>query len=211
MLFIQTIADGGALVGVPEYAEGGAFDLIISRFSADGSVRWQKIYEGGVSDLHAFETQSGDFIVAGTVFYYVNSGRADVWILRLDRAGNIRWMKLYGIAGSYQDGQDAVTFIHELSNGDLIFAGQTTGIGIADQNMWIIKTNARGEIPNCSLSLEIPEWLGRTDVASPEVETIALEGVALIERENSPIFEDESTLYDASARTYPLCATRSSP
>jgi hypothetical protein len=181
MLFIQTIADGGALVGVPVYAGEGAFDLIISRYSRDGSVRWQKTYPGAVSDFHAFQTQSGDFLVAGTLGYYVNAGHEDVWILCLDREGNIRWMKLYGTAGSYPDGRDAVAVIQELPNGDLIFAGQTNGAGTGSQDMWVLKTNAQGEIPNCGLALDIPEWLGRTSGVSPEVETIALDAVSLIE------------------------------
>jgi hypothetical protein len=93
-LFIQSTTDRGALVGVLVYAYEGVYDLIISRFSRFGSVRWQKVFSGGASELHALETRSGDFILAGTVFYYLGSGQADVWILRLDSAGNIRWMKL---------------------------------------------------------------------------------------------------------------------
>jgi len=207
-LFIQTTADGGAIMGNPiySYIVDATFDLVISRFSRDGSVRWQKVYHAYLAasheDFHAFETKSGDFIVAGTLGYYLNDGvRNDVWMLRLNRDGNIQWMKLYGT-----EGQDAISVIHELSNGDLIFAGQTNGTGTGDQDMWILKTNSQGEIPNCGLALDTPEWLGRTGDFSPEVETIAFEGVSLIERGNSPIFDDESTLYDAAARTYPLCS-----
>jgi hypothetical protein len=205
VLFIQTISDGGALAGVSVYAGEGAFDLIISRFSRDGSVRWQKTYPGAASDFHAFETQSGDFIVAGTLGYYVNAGREDVWILRLDREGNLRWMKLYSTAGSNPDGRDAVAVIQELPNGDLIFAGHTNGIGTGNQDMWILKTNAQGEIPNCGLALDTPEWLERTGGVSPKVETIALEGVSLIEREVSPLLEDDQSLDATTARAYPLC------
>jgi hypothetical protein len=207
MLFIQTISDGGALVGVSVYAGEGAFDLLISRFSRDGSVRWQKTYAGAVSDLHAFETQSGDFIVAGTLSYYVNAGHEDVWILRLDREGNIRRMKLYGTAGPNPDGRDAVAVIQELPNGDLIFAGQTNGTGTSSQDIWILKTNAQGEIPNCGLALDIPEWLEGTGDVSSDLETIALEGVSLIERERSPIVEDEQRPFgDAGAQTILICS-----
>ena len=207
MLFIQTIADGGALVGVPVYAGEGASDLIISRYSRDGSVRWQKTYPGAVSDFQAFETQSGDFIVAGTLGYYVDAGHEDVWILRLRRDGTIRWMKLYGTAGSHPDGRDAIAVIQELPNGDLIFAGQTNGAGTGGQDMWVLKTNAQGEIPNCGLALDTPEWLGRTGDVSAEIETVALAGVSLMEREESPSLEDELRPFgNAAARTYSLCS-----
>jgi hypothetical protein len=105
-----------------------------------------------------------------------------------------------------------VSVIQELSNGDLIFAGQTNGTGTGGQDMWILKTNAQGEIPNCSLALDVPEWLGRTDDVSPAVETLALEGISIMEREGSSSFEEEQSLFgNASARTYSLCAARPSP
>ena len=205
MLFIQTTADGGALMGVPVYAEGGTFDLIISRFSGDGSVRWQKVY-GAYLDafygFHAFETRSGDFIIAGALGYYRNANDANegirawgIWMLRLDREGNIQWMKLYG-------GGSRVDDIHELSNGDLIFAGT------ADGDMWVLKTNAQGEIPNCGLALDIPESWGRTRGISPEIETIALEGVSVSERETIPsFFRHERGLFDTNApQVIPLCS-----
>jgi hypothetical protein len=108
-------------------------------------------------------------------------------------------MKLYGT-----EGRDAVAVIHELSNGDLIFAGQTDGARTGGEDIWILKTNARGEIPNCGLALDIPD--GNSAGISPEVETIALEGVSLIERKMSPIFEDEQKLSDADAQVIPLCS-----
>ena len=210
MLFIQSTADGGALVGVRVYVFEGNYDLLVYRFSRDGSVRWQKIYFGSVSDVHAFETQSGDFILAGTVFYGVGAGHEDVWILRLDRDGNIRWVKLYGTAGSSPEGQEAIAVIQELSNGDLIFAGHTNGTGIGNQDMWILKTNAQGEIPSCGLALEIPEWLARTGVGSAGGgETITLEGVSLTERESISIFEDEQRVEDADAQTIRICSPSS--
>ena len=207
MLFIQTTADGGVIVGVPGYENVdpiGYFSyVLISLFSGDGSVRWQKIYHSDSvashEDFHAFETKSGDFIVAGTFVDFQGGG--DVWISRLDRDGNIRWMKLYRT-----EGKDAVAFIQELSNGDLIFAGRTSGAGTGAQDMWILKTKAQGEIPNCGHARNIRASWSRARGVSSEVETIALGGISLIEREVIPIFEDEPRPFgDADARVIPLC------
>ena len=192
VVFVQTTADGGALVGNIVYEDYGdvanwVSHLIISRFSGDGSVRWQGgncCYLGAsYEDFHAFETKSGDFIVAGTFVDY--GGGGDVWMSRLDRDGNIRWMKLYST-----EGKDAVAVIQELSNGDLIFAGQTSGARTHGQDMWVLKTNAQGEIPNCGLMFD-----GSSGMAGdfPEVETITL--------------DDEQRLYnDADAQAIPLCS-----
>ena len=128
-------------------------------------------------------------------------------MLRLRRDGNIRWMKMYATKGEDPEGQDAVHLIQELSNGDLLFAGQTSGAGTGGQDMWVLKTNAQGEIPNCGLALDIPEWLGRIGDSSPEDETIALAGISSMEREASSSFEDELRPFgNATARTYSLCS-----
>lgn len=88
-------------------------------------------------------------------------------MLRLDRDGNRRWDKLYAT-----EGQDAVTVIQELANGDLIIAGHTRGAGIGGQDLWVLKTNAGGDIPNCDLVFD-----GSAGVygSFPEVETGTLE------------------------------------
>ena len=124
--------------------------------------------------------------------------------MRLDKDGNTRWMKVYGTAGWDPEGLDAVALIQELSNGDLIFAGHTNGAGTGDQDMWILKTNAQGEIPNCGLALD--RRAGLAGGVSSEGETIALEGISRIEREVIPILEEEPGPFgDADARVIPFC------
>ena len=205
VLFIQTTADGGALIGIPGYEYVSEYlyfsYVVISRVSGDGSVRWQKAFDSGSSesqeDFHAFETRSGDFIVAGTVIDF--GGGSDVWMSRLDRDGNLRSGKLYGT-----EEKDAVTAIQELSNGDLIFAGQTSGGGTGGQDMWVLKTDARGEIPNCGYVLGSRG--GGESAVSSEVETIALDGVSVSERETIPVSQGNQRLDDAQAQVIPLCS-----
>ena len=107
-------------------------------------------------------------------------------MLRLSRDGNIRWEKVYATKG-----EDAVNLIRELSNGDLLFAGHTSGTGTGGQDMWVLKTNAQGEIPNCGLMLDGDTGLfGR----APELHTL-------------PLFEEEPRPSGgADARAYPLCS-----
>jgi hypothetical protein len=210
LLFIQTTADGGAIVGVPlyDYPDPHLWFsyVLISRLSGDGSVRWQKVYDShraaSHENFHAFETRSGDFIVAGTLVDFGEGG--DVWMARLDRDGNSRWVKVYGTEGEHHRQRDAVAVIQELSNGDLIFAGHTNRVATGGQNMWILKTNAQGEIPNCGYALEVRS--GELGGDSPELETIALEGVSVRERETIPgVEEEQSPFGDAEAQVIPLC------
>jgi hypothetical protein len=168
-------------------------------------VRWQRIFAGYAADQIAFETRSGDFIIAGRVPYYSSfTFREDVRIMRLDRDGNIRWAKVYGTAGWDPEGRDVVAVIQELSNGDLIFAGHTNGAGTGTDDMWVLKTNALGEIPNCVLALEDREI--RTGAVSSAGERMALAGVSLIERETILIIEEGPGLLESEARTMPICS-----
>ena len=200
MFFVQSTADGGAIVGNAVFEDYGLVaqwlsHVLISRFSGDGTMLWQRGYGGhlGTSyeDFHVFETNSRDILVAGTLIYFANQDyRTDVWVLRLDSDGNIVWDKLYATEGQDPEGLDAVTIIRELSNGDLIFAGQTSGAGTGSQDMWLIKTNAQGEIPNCGLVFDGSAGLFGS---FPEVETTTI--------------EDEQWLNDAAnAQIIPLCS-----
>ena len=161
VFFIHTTADGGALVGTIVYEDYGDVASILShvefsRFSEDGSLRWRRGHGGyflaSYDNFHAMETKSGDIIIAGTLTFFANQvDRIDVWALRLGQDGNSRWDKLYATEGKDPRGLDAVAVIQELSNGHLLFAGQTSGAGTGGQDMWVLKTNAQGEIPNCGL------------------------------------------------------------
>jgi len=206
LVFVQMTANGGAIVGINVTEDVGDVanmlsHLLISRFSEDGSVRWQRGYGGhyaaSYENFHAFETKSGDIIVAGTLVYFANNVyRNDVWMLRLAKDGNSRWQKVFATEGQDQEGQDAVAVIQELSNGDLIFAAQNSGAGTGDQDMWVLKTNAQGEIPNCSLMFGGSAGMFGS---FPEVEPKTL--------------EDEQRLFgdDDNAQAIPLCAARPSP
>ena len=159
LFFLQATADGGLIVGSYIYSNYGdvasiVTDILFSRVSEDGSIRWQRRYGGyflaSYDDVLTFETGSGDILIAGTLTSFANQAdRNDVWIVRLGRDGNRRWEKLYAT-----EGLDAVTDIRELANGDLIVAGHTRGAGIGGQDLWVLKTNARGDIPNCGLVLD---------------------------------------------------------
>jgi len=199
LVFVHTTADGGAFVGINVTEDVGDVAsmlsrVLITRYSKDGSVRWQRGYGGhyaaSYEDFHTVETESGDIIVAGTVSYYANNAeRNDIWMFRLARNGNSQWEKVYAT-----EGQDAVAVIQELSNGDLIFAGRTSGAGTGGQDMWVLKTNAQGEIPNCGLMFG---GSAGTFGSFPDVETKTL--------------EDELRLSAADAQAIPLCAARPSP
>ncbi|HRI20070.1 MAG TPA: T9SS type A sorting domain-containing protein [Panacibacter sp.] len=119
-------------------------------------IQWQKSY-GGSSFDNAFsiqQTSDGGYIVAGSSASHdsdvvSNHGSWDVWILKLDPAGNIEWKKSLG--GS---GVDEAASVQQTADGGYIVAGSTssydgdvTGNHATDKyDCWIIKLSGTGDI-----------------------------------------------------------------
>lgn len=99
---LQQTADGGYIVaGCTESFGAGDKDVYLIRTDADGGTIWTKYY-GGPEDDGAYAIQEhwdGDYLVAG----YTNSfgaGGSDVWILKIDAAGDTFWTETYGDSGN---------------------------------------------------------------------------------------------------------------
>jgi len=96
-------------------------DGFVARLDHDGNVKWFKTYGGnkndGFSDMKI--APNGDIIVVGYTYSFgTSAGSGDVWLLRLDENGNVKWQKTYG--GSNDDHATAVALT---KNGDIIVVG----------------------------------------------------------------------------------------
>ena len=138
------IAENGDIIvaGVTNSFGAGSYDFWILRLDSNGNVKWQKTY-GGSDDDMAFAVAvapNGDIIVAGVTNSF-SSGTADVWVLRLDENGNVKWQKTYG--GSDIDIATAVAIA---GNGDIIVAGVTNSFGAGGGDFWILRLDANGNV-----------------------------------------------------------------
>ena len=75
----------------------GGSDLWILKLDRSGNVVWQKTYGGEKNDYASSIRQTTDkgYIVAGCTYSF-GAGGSDLWILKLDRSGNVVWQKTYG-------------------------------------------------------------------------------------------------------------------
>jgi len=122
----------------------GKWDVWVLRLDSNGNVKWQKTYGGEWYDIAnaVAVAPNGDVIVAGHYGADDPLGtRGDVWILRLDSNGNVKWQKTYG--GSYRDGAYAVAIAE---NGDIIVAGETESFGAGDRDFWVLRLDAEGNV-----------------------------------------------------------------
>ena len=149
---IQT-SDGGYMmaggtnpVGVEE---GQAF--LIKTDSA-GNMEWSGTY-GGVSEDRGYsviQTGDGGCMLAGYTSSYAANGR-DVWIVKTNSTGNMLWNQTYGGADV-----DRGYSVVQTSDGGYALAGYTTSFGAGGTDVYLVKTDESGVVPEFPSMLLLP-------------------------------------------------------
>ncbi len=133
----------------------GIADFWVIKLNALGELEWTKTL-GGSDDDEAYairQTNDGGYIVAGftqsddgdvTGFH----GEQDVWVVKLDKFGEIIWQKAIGGSGS-----DEAWCLELTLDGGCIVGGRSSSTdGDAEGNpgnyldLWVVKMNSAGEI-----------------------------------------------------------------
>jgi hypothetical protein len=166
---IMQTSDGGYIMGANSSSSvsgdvtginHGTSDFWIVKLDAAGNILWNKLLGGDGSEALGGirQTSDGGYIVAGYTTSSangdvspVNHGQQDVWIIKLDAAGNISWQKLLG--GTLADYANT---IKQTSDGGYIIAGYSLSSASGDvtgtlhsatfSDAWIVKLDAAGNI-----------------------------------------------------------------
>jgi len=146
---IEQTSEGGYIVaGETDSFGAGLEDYWVLKLDSAGNVTWQKTY-GGAGDDSTYsiqETSGGGYTVAGRTESF-GAGSADVWVLKLDSAGNVTWQKTYGA-----DSHDYANCIQQISGGYIV-AGRTESFGAGLRDIWVLKLDSTGSIPDCRLGV----------------------------------------------------------
>lgn len=160
-LSAQQTFDGGYIAAGTtnsgDWTKGGA--TIIIKTDADGNVQWRKNFKGfdvlkpkyegiGFRARSVRQTQDGGYIVAGRKLHvYVDSFGdysfdSEIWLVKLDVAGNEQWNRTFGKYDSY------VNCIQQTSDGEYVLVGYTNEVSWFSSTAygWIIKTDKKGTI-----------------------------------------------------------------
>jgi hypothetical protein len=140
---VQQTSDGGYIVagGTGSFGAGN-YDIFLIKTDANGNIIWAKTY-GGTNDDWGYsvqQTSDGGYIVAGRTNSF-GAGWGDVFLIKTDANGNLQWAKTYG-GGSY----DYANSVQQTSDGGYILAGTTTSFGAGDYDIFLIKTDANGNV-----------------------------------------------------------------
>jgi hypothetical protein len=162
---ITTTIDGNYLIGGSSLSDisgnksensRGVNDFWIVKIDSAGNKIWDKTFGGTLQEDMAGIAETGDkgFLLAGWSASGVGGdktqsgyGDKDFWIVRIDSLGNKLWDKDYGGTG-----EDRMTTMTPLSNGEFILAGyigSPQGNDISEvprggYDLWILKIDSTG-------------------------------------------------------------------
>lgn len=149
------LSDGGALLAAAAESDN-LWDVLLMRFDASGNTLWSKTFGGTEDDYaaDAVETADGFTVIATTASadgdVTGQHGLTDIWIIKVDGAGNLLWSKCLGGSG-YEHGRSIAT----LADGSLLLAGNSTSndgdvSGHHGSNIWydywVVKLTATGTL-----------------------------------------------------------------
>jgi hypothetical protein len=187
---IQTSDGGYAIVGRTESFGGGLSSFWLVKTDEFGKMEWRRAY-GGKSEIAycLVEADGGGYAIVGQTQAF-GAGFVDVWFVKTDAYGNMKWNKTYGGI----DGDSGRSLL-VTSDGGYAIAGHTFVAGSYD--FWLIKTDEFGNM----------EW-NRTygdGAASALVETsdggFALAGGARLVKTDAYGYMEWNQTYEGSIRS----------
>jgi len=138
---IQTQDEGFLFVGEKHEVDGGQSDVFVFKTNEKGDLLWNKIYGGPENDLGyaVVETDDQGFVVGGYTESY-GEGIRDMYLIKIDREGEVLWTKTYGGSSI-----DAAFDLHQTSDGGLVIAGHTFSFS-ESSDVYVIRTDENGSI-----------------------------------------------------------------
>jgi hypothetical protein len=159
----QTMDGGYILTGITDSdntgdvgPNHGGSDIWVVKLYQSGGIQWQKVLGGNAfeSGRSIYPTTDGGYILTGitdsdnTGDVGPNHGGSDIWVVKLNPAGDIQWQKVLG-----GDGIESGRSIQQTAGGEYILTGITDSDNTGDVgpnhggfDIWVVKLNPAGTI-----------------------------------------------------------------
>jgi len=140
---VQQTTDGGYVVAGHSQSFGGANggDVCLFKTDADGNQVWAKSFGGANYDRgnSVQQTSDGGYIVVGMTM--PDGFSRDVYLVKTDASGTQTWTRTYG--GTADDEGYSVL---QTADGGYIICGTTASSGAGKDDIWLIRTDANGNV-----------------------------------------------------------------
>jgi parallel beta-helix repeat protein len=144
--------DGYVVAGRTTSFGAGGYDAWVLKLSPAGSVVWQRTYGGSGSDgaMSIRQTinpsgQPDGYIATGYTDSFGADQWGDVWVFKLDSAGNVVWEKRYGGSGEDNGGTIEQTFNAQGEPDGYIVEADTSSFG-SPGDAWVLRLNLAGDV-----------------------------------------------------------------
>jgi hypothetical protein len=137
---VQETADGGYVItGYTRSFGLGQNDVYLVKTDANGDTMWTRTYGGTGNDAGYSVQQTVDdgYIIAGTTR---SPSSYDVYLIKTDAGGDTLWTKTYGGTG-----HERGCSIQQTTDTGYIVVAPTTSFGAESSDVYLIKTDARGD------------------------------------------------------------------
>lgn len=118
-------------------------DVFVLKTDSFGLEEWRRFFGGMKDDLGSFVRQdnSGNYFVSGTTKSYGIGSESNMYLIKLDSAGNTLWERTYG--GNLEE---TGTGLWATKDGGCIMTGRSNSFSTSgDFDGYIIKTDANGD------------------------------------------------------------------
>lgn len=150
--YVEQTQDGGYFMcGYSIYSVNSHDDVLAIKTDAAGNVQWSNVYGGAKADGNARfdglslfstrgrQTADGGYVVATSTRSFGVNDSTDIWLLKLNSAGNVLWNKTFG--GNNNEEARGIYITHD---GGFAVLGWTMTFGFGDQDIYLIKTDSQG-------------------------------------------------------------------
>jgi hypothetical protein len=133
------------MTGYSETIREGFHEALFMQIDENGNLLKKQTHDNGedVRLMHSEQTKDGGFIVTGYTRKDITKNIYDAVLLKYDADGKVAWIKNFGLA----DKDDQGYWIVLNKDGGYTLTGYTHSLGI-NGDVWLIKTNASGELKN---------------------------------------------------------------
>lgn len=137
----ETPDSGLVMAGYTNSMGLGGYDVYVIRTDRFGDTLWTRTYGGADWDFaYSIDlTGDGGYIVAGGT-YSSGTGNGDVYLLKIDSAGDTVWTKTHG-----GPNDDEARSVVATSDGGYVLTGSTKSFGDINGDIYIIKTTSIGD------------------------------------------------------------------